>query len=54
MKSKYEDFRCIEICGVLDKDDDDNVVVIVDEDTYQLDDIVKDLLGHTVQIKCSY
>lgn len=59
MKQKYEEKRIIDICGVLDIDDDEGYVIIVNESkddetkTYPLIDILKKMEGQIVNIKSS-
>ena len=50
-KPKYEEKTVLEIVGILDINEDNQLVVIVDESTYLLEDILKSKLGQEVQFK---
>ena len=50
-RPKYEEKTVLEIIGVLDTNEDNQLVVIVDESTYLLEDILKNKLGQEVQFK---
>ncbi len=50
-KPKYEEKTVLEIVGILDVNEDNQLVVIVDESTYLLEDVLKNKLGQEVQFK---
>lgn len=50
-KPKYEEKTVLEIIGVLDIDDEDNLVVCVEEKAYDLKNILKSKIGQEVQFK---
>ena len=50
-RPKYEEKTVLEIVGILDYNEDNQLVVIVDESTYLLEDILKNKLGQEVQFK---
>ena len=50
-RPKYEEKTVLEIIGVLDTNEDNQLVVIVDESTYLLEDVLKNKLGQEVQFK---
>lgn len=50
-KQKYEDFRQIAICGILDINDNGERVIVVDEEEHNLDDIIQELMGNMIEIK---
>ena len=50
-RPKYEEKTVLEIVGILDVNEDNQLVVIVDESTYLLEDILKNKLGQEVQFK---
>ena len=51
MRNRYEDFRQISICGVLDVNNNGSRVIFVDGKEYDFEDIVQKLIGNVVEIK---
>lgn len=53
-KQKFEDNRVIDICGILDKDEDGEWIVLVEEESYSLSQYLDEMAGHEVVIKCKF
>lgn len=51
MKAKIEEKILLEIVGVLDKDQNDEYVVCVEDKAYNLNDILDRKIGQEVQFK---
>ena len=50
-RPKYEEKTVLKIIGILDVNEDNQLIVNVDESTYLLEDILKNKLGQEVQFK---
>lgn len=52
-KAKYQEKKVIEVVGILDKDEDGELVVMVDESSYPISFILEKSLGMEVSFKAS-
>ena len=50
-KERYDDYRQIAICGVLDVNKNGESVIVVDEEEHNLDNIIQELMGNMIEIK---
>ncbi|MEG0899392.1 MAG: hypothetical protein RSD67_02415 [Oscillospiraceae bacterium] len=53
-KQKYENYGIKHIVGILDKDENDDDIVIVDSVKYLLTDVLENLYGQEIEIKSQY
>lgn len=53
MKPKYEMYKQINVAGVLDEDDDGNLIIVVEDEVYDFDNLIDELKGQFIEIKCS-
>ena len=51
-KQKYEKKQIITICGTLDKNEDGRYIVIVEDKEYKLNDLLEDMCGTELNLKC--
>lgn len=51
MKPEYSEKKITTCKGVVDKNDDGNVVVLVDDEVHSVDDLFADKLNQEVEIK---
>ena len=51
-KDKFDKYTQYDIVGTLDKDEDNKLILVADGMEYDFEEIVEDMLGQQVQIKC--
>lgn len=52
-KQKFEEFKRIEIVGVLDNDENGNRIIRVEDEEYNLDETIDKMMGYQIELKCS-
>ena len=52
-KQKFEEFKRIEIIGVLDTNDNGECIIRVDDEEYNLDETIDKMMGYQIELKCS-
>lgn len=50
-KFKFSDSRITEIVAILDKDENDEFIVTLDDESYSLKKILEDHVGDNIQLK---
>lgn len=54
MKAKFEQKQITEVIGMLDYDDNGELIIVVEDDTYSLKDILDSKGGYEIQLKLIY
>lgn len=51
-KEKFDKYTQFDIVGILDKNEENDPIIVVDGMEYRLDEILSEMFGSQIQIKC--
>lgn len=51
-KDKFDKYTQYDVVGTLDKNEDDEMIVVADGMEYSLNDLLREMLGQQIQLKC--